>query len=441
MSGLEKLKRYPSAFVGLAIILLLVIIAIYAVIAIPYSEAIRLWRGGEGIWDQVPRQALPRWVRLFNDHLPESVIVDSQQGLEKKVEKLSGGVSQVQMKLDFSYPYKDFPSEITLFLKTQYKERSPYIKLVWQKPNGEKVALDGRTAKHLDRYVISLDSKLRQRLGDRPPEVGLFTHSRDDSAVPLQGQYALHVEALLFEAESDIDMKLIVYGKVYGLAGTDHRRRDMAIGLLWGTPIALAFGLIAAIGSIVLTFFISALGSWYGGYVDATIQRITEINVMLPVLPILIMIGLFYSHSIWVMLIAIIVLNIFSLGIKTYRSIFLPLKKAPYIEAACAYGASDLRIIFLYMIPRVIPMLIPAFVMAIPSFVFLEASLAIIGLGDPVLPTWGKILYDGFKNGALYKGYYYWVLQPAILLMLMGLSFAMLGFSLDRLFNPRLRQQ
>jgi peptide/nickel transport system permease protein len=58
-----------------------------------------------------------------------------------------------------------------------------------------------------------------------------------------------------------------------------------------------------------------------------------------------------------------------------------------------------------------------------------------------VLPTWGKILHDGFKNGALYKGYYYWVLQPAVMLMLMGLSFAMLGFTLDRLFNPRLREQ
>jgi peptide/nickel transport system permease protein len=413
IDGLRELRRYPSALVGLAIILLLVGIAIYAVIAIPYSEAIRLWRGGEGIWDEAPRQARPRWVRLFNDHLPETVIVDTQQGVKKETEKLSDGVSQVQMRLDFSYPYEDFPSELTLFLKTQYKERPPYVKLFWHKPNGETVALEGRTAKHADRYVISLDSKLRRRLGDRPPEVGLF--SPGSSSVPLQGHYALRADALLFEADSDIDMKLVVYGKVYGLAGTDDRRRDLAVGLLWGTPIALAFGLIAAIGSIILTFFISALGSWYGGYVDGAIQRITEVNVMLPVLPILIMIGLFYSHSIWVMLIAIIVLSIFSLGIKTYRSIFLPLKKAPYIEAACAYGASDLRIIFRYMIPRVIPMLIPAFVMAIPSFVFLEASLAIIGLGDPVLPTWGKILHDGFKNGALYKGYYYWVLRQRTL--------------------------
>jgi peptide/nickel transport system permease protein len=75
----------------------------------------------------------------------------------------------------------------------------------------------------------------------------------------------------------------------------------------------------------------------------------------------------------------------------------------------------------------------------VPAFVFLEASLAVLGLGDPVLPTWGKIIEDANTNGALYRGYYYWILEPAVLLMITGLGFAMLGFALDRIFNPRLR--
>jgi len=70
----------------------------------------------------------------------------------------------------------------------------------------------------------------------------------------------------------------------------------------------------------------------------------------------------------------------------------------------------------------------------------LEAALAVLGLGDPVLPTWGKVINDAFNNGALFRGLYYWVLQPAALLALTGLAFAMLGFSLDRVFNPRLRE-
>ena len=86
-----------------------------------------------------------------------------------------------------------------------------------------------------------------------------------------------------------------------------------------------------------------------------------------------------------------------------------------------------------------IPLLIPGLVSAVPAFVFLEASLAVLGLGDPVLPTWGKIIEDANSNGALYRGYYYWILEPAVLLMITGLGFAMLGFALDRIFNPKLR--
>jgi peptide/nickel transport system permease protein len=134
-----------------------------------------------------------------------------------------------------------------------------------------------------------------------------------------------------------------------------------------------------------------------------------------------------------------ILLSIFTGAIKGYRSIFLQVKESGYIEAARAYGASNMRIIFVYLIPRMIPLLIPGLVSSVPAFVFLEASLAVLGLGDPVLPTWGKIIQDANDNGALYRGYYYWILEPAALLMVTGLGFAMLGFALDRIFNPKLR--
>jgi peptide/nickel transport system permease protein len=184
---------------------------------------------------------------------------------------------------------------------------------------------------------------------------------------------------------------------------------------------------------------IAAISTWFGGWVDAIIQRVTAINMVLPFLPILMMIGLFYSRSIVVILGATIALSIFTGSIMTYRAIFLQVKEAPYIEAARAYGAGSWRIIFSYLTPRIIPMLIPSLVTTIPAFVFLEAALAFLGLGDPTLPTWGKIINDAQANGALYQGLYYWVLEPAALLVLTGLAFAMLGFSLDRIFNPRLR--
>ena len=85
-------------------------------------------------------------------------------------------------------------------------------------------------------------------------------------------------------------------------------------------------------------------------------------------------------------------------------------------------------------------MIIPGIVSLVPSFVFLEAALAVLGLGDPILPTWGKLIADSQRNGALFNGFYYWVLEPAALMMLAGFGFAMVGFALDRIFNPRLQE-
>ncbi len=270
-------------------------------------------------------------------------------------------------------------------------------------------------------------------------EQGLFAQPNVQPLTPLEGQYTLRIEAITFEPDSDLDAKFVLYGQVHGIAGTDHRRRDLSVALLWGTPIALAFGLLAALGTTITTMFIAAFGVWFGGMVDAMIQRITEVRLILPLLPILIMVGAFYSRSIWLMLGVVIVLSIFGAGIKTYRAIFLQVKESPYIEAARAYGAGSGRIISEYLVPRTIPLLVPQLVVLIPSYVFLEASLAVLGLGDPVLPTWGKIIDDANSNGALFNGYYYWILQPAALLMLTGLGFSMVGFALDRIFNPRLR--
>jgi peptide/nickel transport system permease protein len=202
----------------------------------------------------------------------------------------------------------------------------------------------------------------------------------------------------------------------------------------------MSFGILAAIGTTVTTMSIAAVGVWFGGMLDSGIQRLTEVNAILPLLPILIMVGTFYSRSIWLMLGLVILLSIFGLSIKNYRAIFLQVRELPYIEAAQSYGASNMRIVFRYLIPRILPLIIPTLIILVPTFVFLEASLAVLGLGDPVLPTWGKIIQDAFTQGALFNGFYYWILEPAVLLMIAGLGFALVGFALDRIFNPRLRE-
>ena len=434
------LGQYPSAVAGLGIVLVMVLFALFAVISIPYQEAVRLWRGGGAIWGDTPRNVPPAWSNWFTSvDQPTTIRLDSAAGqAAKSREELGDELAEIDFGFAFDYHFDGFPQEVTVFFTSTFVERRPSASLTWFTPDGREIRLGDVTLRPSEAFRMTQDTRLERRLGGLRPEVGLFADPADPARA-LEGRYELRIAGLVFEEGADIDARFVAYGQVHGWAGTDHLRRDLGVALLWGAPIALSFGLLAAVGTIVTTMFIAAMGVWFGGWVDAVIQRITEVNIILPFLPILIMVGTFYSRSIWVLLVVVIVLSIFSAGIKTYRAIFLQVKQAPYIEAARAYGAGNARIIVRYMIPRVIPVLVPAFVSAVPGFVFLEASLALLGLGDPVLPTWGKVINDAQANGALFRGHYYWVLQPAALLLVTGFGFALVGFALDRVFNPRLR--
>ncbi len=446
MTGLKRtlrdLLQYPSAIAGLVIILILIGVSIYAVIKIPYSEAIRLWRGGEDVWYQNPKLVGPAWFNFFTrSKLPESFSLKStdEEAGYKTVTIDSAGNRRISIVFTFDYEFDAFPKDVIVFLKAKYDEKQPHASLKWIYPDGREVRLSDFSVSPSMSYRMLQDSSLTRRLGRISPEFGLFRVPDSDPPVVQEGVYQLSIEGYTFEPDSDFDAEFVLYGQLYGIAGTDHLRRDLSVALLWGTPIAMAFGLLAALGTTVTTMIIAAIGTWYGGVVDGIIQRITEVNLTLPFLPILIMIGTFYNRSIWTILGVTILLSIFGGAIKQYRAVFLQVKESPYIEAARSYGASDWRIIFQYLLPRIIPLLIPQLVVLVPGFVFLEASLAVLGLGDPTLPTWGKVINEAQQNGALYQGQYYWVLEPAVLLVITGLAFAMLGFSLDRIFNPRLR--
>ncbi len=439
--SLKELRRHPSALIGLAILLFFIIFSIHTVIALPYNEAIKLWQTRAGVWDDNPRRAAPVWFDWFTrDKLSRTIIVTLEDAGELTTAAAEEGMKKVRVALPFEYSYDRLPKELSLFTEAG----SPAdVSVYLRRPNGETITLaEEMPFRAIHSYRISQDAKLRASLQGKAPHVGLFLATDPDprSRKPLQGSYELVMEALM-PAENEVNRaKLVVYGQIHGAAGTDHLRRDLTIALRWGAPIGLLFGVLAAVGAQLSTFVLSGIGTWYGGKLDALFHRITEVTMILPLLAVLIMVGHFYSRSLWVMLGVVILMSIFSSNMKVYRAMFLQAKEAPYIEAARAYGAGNFRIIFKYLLPRLAPVLLPQFVLVIPTFVFLEATLAILGLGDPKLPTWGKVIFDAQANDALYMGDYYWMLQPAVLLILIGFSFSLVGYTLDRIFNPRLRK-
>ena len=393
---LRQLGRYPTAVIGLVMITLLVIISIVTPFIIPYNEAIRLWRGGEDIWGRYPRNAAPAWRNWFTSNdVSNTIILDSADGDGNvTIEQLSADTREARYSFEFDFPYDTFPPEVSVFANATYDAKQPFVEMTWITPDGREIRAGELTASANTSFRFNQDDRLQRRL-ERETGIdgvsvveGLFDDPAQEGLQVLQGTYRLDATALLFEADSALDIAFVSYGEVHGVAGTDHQRRDLSVALLWGTPIAMAFGLLAALATTVITMIIAAVGVWYGGWLDAGIQRVTEVNSIIPLLPILIMVGTLYSRSIWIML----------------------------------------------------GLVIPAIVTLVPGFVFLEASLAVLGLGDPVLPTWGKLINDAATQGALFNGYYYWILQPSVLLMIAGLAFAMVGFALDRVFNPRLRE-
>lgn len=446
--SLREIGRYPSAIFGTIIILLLIAFSIYTMIKIPYKEAIYLWRGGEAVVYKNPRTAPPLWYNWFTkEELPVSWDVNSTDDTEdiiKTVTPRENG-DTIDFSYSFDYEYDTFPQEMFIYIKSKYDSKNPFMVVTLTKPDGEEIKVADLGVAHSFTFRFNQDEKLPGRLKRlhgrevRNAMEGLFGVVGSDPVVVDKGTYTLDVKITTFEKDNEVDIELVQHGIVFGPFGTDHMRRDLTTAIMWGAPIALAFGLTAAVGTSIVSMLIAAIGAWFGGWIDELIQRITEVNLVLPYLSILIMVGTFYSKSIWVMLGLTIALNIFTGAIKTDRAIFLQVKESTYIEAARAYGASDWRIITRYLVPRIIPMLIPGLVSAVPAYVFLEASLALLGLGDPNVPTWGKVIDNARAYGAQYQGMYYWILEPAVLLMITGLGFAMLGFALDRIFNPRLR--
>lgn len=449
-----EVKRYPSAVFGLSVILLLLLGSIYAVTALPYATIGEEWgRSTFTGQPERPKLAKPGWVNWFRArdylgtvHLSTESLQDS-----KTVTAVTEDVNQITYRMSFDYDYQDFPSEVMLYYEGVYKNTKPFVNVEWITPDNRTIQLKGTSAGAKSPVNFETQMSLNKLLAGNdnwkdwfvvggnyptPAYTLLFADPFGSSARVLPGTYQLVITALTFEPDSDIKANLYLFGQVYGAAGTDYYRRDLLVPLLWGMPFALIIGLLGSVSTALISMLFAAAGAWYGGWVDNVVQRISEINLVLPVIAICVLAYAYLGVSISVVIGVIILSIAFGAPIRNFRSAFLSIRTSPYIEAAEAYGASDFRIVRKYMMPRILTSLIPQIILLIPSFVFLEATLGLFNISSDY-PTWGKVIYQALTKGAWF-GSRYWVVQPLVLLMLTGLGFAMFGFALERILNPKL---
>ncbi|WP_297073504.1 ABC transporter permease [Thermococcus sp.] len=264
-----------------------------------------------------------------------------------------------------------------------------------------------------------------------------------NSPESLQGPYKFTV---VIKAPNNIhvdftNFKVAMVGRTYGLLGTDQYGRPIAVGLLWGIRVALAIGLAVSVSSVVIGILIGVTSAYLGGWADEAIQRFTEFMMTLPVLPMLILLSLYFGGRINLkQLVFILVLFGWMGTTKVARSMALQIKEQTYIEAARALGASTGRIVFKHIVPQLLPYAFASIALSVPGAILSEAGLSFLGLTSNNMITWGQMLNNANANGATLNGYWWQVIPPGLAIAFVGLIFVLIGVSLDTVLNPRLKR-
>jgi peptide/nickel transport system permease protein len=255
----------------------------------------------------------------------------------------------------------------------------------------------------------------------------------------LRGTYVIRATVYRSDGDSIGSVSVVLGGSHYGLIGTDGVGRDLLLGLLYGFPVALGIGLFASVLVTSIGASLGVLSGYYRGKVETVIQRAADIVANVPLLPILIFLSFVLRPNILTIMTLLVAFSWPGLAIVV-RSMVLQIVPMPFVEASRAIGSSDLRVMFMHVLPQLGPYLLAQTVFFAPSAILAEAGLSFLGLGDPSIPTWGQILELGFRTGAVFTGYWWWVIPPGLLLAVTGLAFASLAMGLEPLAAPRLRR-
>ena len=220
--------------------------------------------------------------------------------------------------------------------------------------------------------------------------------------------------------------------------GTDAQGRDILSQVIWGSQIALLVGFAAAAFSIGIGSIVGLVSGYYGGWVDAILMRFTDVILVLPSLPLLIIMAALLEPSIWNI---VFIIGITGWGgpARMIRSQVLSLKERPFIDSARVTGASKMRVMFKHIAPNVLPLGLLYMTFYVGGAILSEASLAFIGLGDPRTMSWGMMLNFVQHSNALAN--WWWLIPPGLCITLVCMAFFLVGRAFDEIVNPRLRRR
>lgn len=224
------------------------------------------------------------------------------------------------------------------------------------------------------------------------------------------------------------------------LLGTTSLGQDIFSQVVWGTRLTLTVGLVTGSICAFISTTIGLVAGYFGGWVDEVLSLITNVFLVLPGLPLMIIIAAYITVQSVVPIIVVISITGWAWGARVLRSQMLTLKSRDYVKAAIVAGEPPLRIIFVEILPNMLGLIVANFFGAALYAVLSEAGLEFLGLGNVNAVTWGTILYWAQNNQAMLLGQAQWMVVPGLLIAILGMSFALLNFAVDEMTNPRLRR-
>jgi peptide/nickel transport system permease protein len=443
-----EFSKSKIGLVGISILGILFFMSVFAFATIPLDE-FKTWNDPSS-WLLYPKSALPSWINYFQsekipEHLILSPIASSQQ------------IDSIHVSADsfvVNYQYDGFPSDFVYQYMAKYND-SPLLQLSVTRPDGIEIQLISSSlpfASYTTTYhgmifstqdtIVKNINNLKERYAF--PLDGLSSEkiifSRLDENKILKGQYVFRANLYGTSEKSSLEQShLVLGGKVYGMMGTDELRRDLSIGILWGTPLALFIGITVSIGSVILGLVYGVYAGYKGKITDETLMRFNDIIYAMPALPLLIILAVTIGNSIFLMVGFLVIFGWVGIA-KVSRSMALQIKTLQYVEASKLMGQKDSKIILKHMLPQLLPYAFASIAISVPAAITTEAGLSFLGLGDPTFPTWGQILHDASTYSAAARGMWWWILPPGIMIAVTGLAFVFMGQAMDAIVNPRLRR-
>ncbi|MBS7631522.1 ABC transporter permease [Candidatus Bathyarchaeota archaeon] len=469
--ALREFWRGSLSKLGVIFLSIVIIVSFYTTTTMPLDYGTRFW-SNPVFWVNNPKAAPPEWVNTFvSPKLLEHKVLSTS--LPASVDAVEGSILK-RYSVSYKLGVEQFPQFFNLEVSNlTYHEAPPTLILSILKPDGysidlytfiverpfenesipfirytlepKRVLLSGevQVARALSNFISARYGELLSpsQIIDIGYEQIIFgERSALKSFTPLKGTYTLTLTLASRNPNDNIgSCRFILGGQVYGLMGTDLLGRDLFSGLLFGFPVALLIGFATSVITTALGAGLGIMSGYIGGRIDDLIQRFSDIVNNFPQLPLLIFLTFIFGGKLWVIVLVLVAFGWPGLTIIV-RSMVLSVKGAPFVESALAVGASRLRIMGRHIFPQVAPFILSQLIFYTPSAILSEAALSFLGLGDPTIPTWGQILEYGFRNGAVYLGYWWWILPPGLLIIYSAITFVFIAMGLEPVVNPRLRR-